>query len=146
MGDSFLDFTEAGDSLNDAVEPQAAGDGEYTLRIADWSTDKKGSILRLDKNEEPYVMPIFEIIECEEAEHAKSFSQFLRIPHADMAVKDKNAAKWDLKAFFTCFGIDYSQRIDYEECIGQTGDALLIVTPDEGYGEQNKVKKFLSPR
>jgi len=146
MGESFLDFTDGEEDLDGAVEPQAAEDGEYTLKLVDWQTDKKGSVLRKDKNDDPYVMPLFEIIECEEAEFAKSFSQFLRIPHDGLNAKDKNAAKWDLKAFFTCFGIDYTQRVDYEECVGKTGDALLIVTPDEGYGEQNKVKKFLSPR
>ena len=91
-------------------------------------------------------MPLLEVIECEEAASAKSFSQFLRIPHDGMDAKEKNGAKYALKEFCTCFGIDYTQRVDYEECIGMTGEALLIVTPDEGYGEQNKVKKFLSAR
>ena len=144
MGESFLDFTD--DNLDEASEPMAAEDGEYTLRIADWRADKKGAVLQLDKNDEPYIMPVLEIIDCEEAEFAKNFSQFLRIPHKGMAAKDINNAKWDIKCFCNCFGIDYSQRIDYEECIGKTGEALLIVTPDEGYGEQNKVKTFLSPR
>lgn len=144
MGESFLNFTDEG--LEDATEPQAAEEGEYTLKLVDWRSDDKGAVLRKDKNGEPYIMPLFEIIECEEAEFAKSFSQFLRIPHDDMNAKDRNAARWDLKAFFECFGIDHTQRIDYEDCIGKTGDVLLIVTPDEGYGEQNKVKKFMSPR
>jgi len=144
MGESFLDFTD--DNLDDSTEPQAVEEGEYTLRLADWSTDDKEAILRKDKNGDPFILPILEVIECEEAQYAKAFSHFLRLPHEDMTAKEKNAAKWALKCFWTCFGIDYSQRIDYEECIGKTGDALLIVTPDEGYGEQNKVKKFMSPR
>lgn len=144
MGDSFLDFAD--DNLDDAIEPKAAEDGEYTIRIMDWRTDKKGAIIQEDKNGHPYIMPILELIECEEALYAKSFSHFLRLPHEDMESKDKNAARWELKAFFLCFGIDYSQRVDYDECIGKTGDALLIVTPDEGYGEQNKVKQFMNPR
>ncbi len=144
MGESFLDFMD--EDLDGAVEPQAVEEGEYILKLVDWKTDKKGAILQKDKNDAPYIMPIFEVIECEEAEFAKGFSSFLRIPYADMTVKEKNQAKWELRAFFTCFGIDYSQRIDYEECVGATGDALLVVTPDEGYGEQNRIKKFMSPR
>ena len=144
MSESFLDFT--GEDLNDSTEPQAVEGGEYTLKLVDWKADKKGTVLQKDKNGEPYIMPLLEVIECEEATFAKAFSHFLRIPHDDMNQKDKNAARWELKAFFTCFGIDYSQRIDYEDCIGKTGDALLIITPDEGYGEQNRVKKFMSPR
>lgn len=144
MGESFLDLTDY--NLDEATEPQAVEEGEYTLKLVDWKTDDKGAILRKDKNGEPYIMPLLEIIECEEAEYAKSFSQFLRIPHGDMNAKDKNAVVWELKCFWKCFGVDYSQRIDYEECIGATGEVLLIVAPDEGYGEQNKVKKFMSPR
>lgn len=144
MEESFLDFT--GDDLDDSTEPQAAEGGEYTLKLADWKTDEKGAVLRKDRNNEPFILPLLEIIECEEAAFTKAFSHFLRIPHEDMNQKNKNAAKWELKAFFTCFGIDYSQRIDYEDQIGKTGEALLIVTPDEGYGEQNKVKKFMSGR
>ena len=144
MGESFLDFTD--DSLDDAVEPQAVEEGEYTLKLADWKTDDKGTVLRKDKNGNPYILPLLEIIECEEAQYAKGFTHFLRLTHEDMTVKEKNAAKWELKCFWTCFGVDYSQRIDYAECLGKTGDALLVVAPDEGYGEQNKVKKFMSPR
>lgn len=144
MGESFLDFTD--EDLDGATEPQAVEGGEYTLKIVDWKADKKGAVLQKDKNDEPYIMPIFEVIECEEAEFAKNFSHFLRIPHKDMNVKDRNAARWEMKSFCTCFSLDYSQRIDYEECIGKTGDALLIVSPDEGFGEQNRVKKFMSPR
>jgi hypothetical protein len=144
MGESFLDFME--EDLDGAVEPQAVEEGEYTIKLIDWKTDDKGTVLRKDRGGAPYILPFIEVIECEEAQYAKGFTHFLRIPHADMTVKEKNQAKWDLKAFFTCFGIDYSQRIDYEECIGSTGEALLVVTPDEGYGEQNRIKKFMSPR
>ena len=144
MGESFLDFTE--DKLDSATEPQAVEGGEYTIKLVDWKTDKLGVVIQEDKNGAPYIMPQFDVIECEEATYAKSFSHFLRVPHADMNQKDKNAAKWELKAFFTCIGVDYSQRIDYEDCIGKTGDALLMVTPDEGYGEQNRIKKFMNPR
>lgn len=144
MGESFLDFTS--ESLDDAIEPRAAEEGEYTVQLTDWMTDKKGSVVQTDKNDHPYIMPIMEIIESKEAEYAKPFSIFMRIPHEDMNSKDKNAAKWAIKIFCKCFGIDYTQRIDYEDCVGKTGEVLLIVTPDEGYGEQNKVKKFLNAR
>lgn len=142
--DSFLDLTE--ESLDDAKEPKAVEEGEYTLRIADWRTGKDGSVVTLDKNDQPYMMPILEVIECEEAAFAKPVSHFLRIPNSEMNVKDQNNAKWNLKAFCECFGIDYTQRIDFEECVGLTGDALLFVAEDTGYGEQNKIRKFLTPR
>lgn len=142
--DSFLDLTE--ESLDNAKEPKAAEEGEYTLRIFDWKTGKDGNVVLLYQEDRPYLMPIFEIIECEEAEYAKSLTHFLGIPTSEMTPKDRNKAQWNLKAFCECFGIDYAQRIDFEECIGLTGDALLYVAEDTGYGEQNKIRKFLTPR
>ncbi len=142
--DSFLDLTD--ESINEAKEPMAVEEGEYTLRLMDWKAAKDGGIIILDKNEQPYMMPILEIIECEEAEYAKPLSHFLRIPNEDQNAKDRNNAKWNLKAFCECFGIDYTQRIDFDSCIGLTGDALLFVAEDTGYGEQNKIRKFLTPR
>lgn len=142
--ESFLDLTS--ENLENAKEPRAADEGEYTLRITDWRTGKDGSVVTLDKNDQPYMMPILEIIECEEAEFAKPISHFLRIPNSEMSGKDQNNAKWNLKAFCDCFGIDYTQRIDFEECVGLTGAALLFVAEDTGYGEQNKIRKFMTPR
>lgn len=142
--ESFLDLT--GESLDDAKEPVAVEEGEYTLKLVDWRTGKDGNVVTMDKNDEPYMMPILEIIECEEAEYAKPVSHFLRVPTDAMNAKDRNNAKWNLRAFCECFGIDYTQRIDFEECVGLTGDALIFVAEDTGYGEQNKIRKFLTPR
>lgn len=142
--ESFLDLTD--EKLSEAKEPMAVEEGEYTLAIVDWRTGKDGNVVMLDKNEQPYMMPTLEVIECEEAEHAKPLAHFLRIPNSEMAAKDRNNAKWNLKAFCECFGIDYTQRINFEECLGMTGDALLFIAEDTGYGEQNKIRKFLAPR
>lgn len=142
--DSFLDLTD--ERLEDAKEPQAVEEGEYTLRITDWKTGKDGNVVCLDKNDQPYMMPVLEVIECEEAEHAKPISYFIRVPNPELSAKENNNAKWNLRAFCECFGVDFTQRIDFEECIGMTGDALLFVTEDTGYGEQNKVRKFMTPK
>jgi len=142
--DSFLDLTD--EKIEDAKEPMAVEEGEYTVRIADWKTGKDGNVVSMDKNDQPYMMPILEVIECEEAEYAKQFGHFLRVPTSDLSAKDQNNAKWGLRAFCECFGIDYTQRIDFDECLGLTGDVLLFIAEDTGYGEQNKVRKFLTPR
>jgi len=142
--ESFLDLS--GEDLDGAIEPSAAEGGEYALKITDWKTGEDNKVQIMDKNGLPYMMPVLEIIECPEADFAKPLNHFIRLLHPDMNAKEKNGAKWALKEFCECFGIDYTQRIDFESCVGLTGDALLIVTPDEGYGEQNKVRKFLVPR
>ena len=141
---SFLDLS--GEKLEDAVEPKAVDEGEYTLIIADWKTNDSGEVLRKDVNGAPYIMPVLEVTECPEAEYAKPFTQFLRIPHADMTKKEHNDARYSLRKFWEAFGVDYTQRIEYEEVIGLTAEGLLTVSPDTGYGEQNRVVKFLTAR
>lgn len=142
--DSFLDVAD--ENLENAKEPMAVEEGEYTLRLSDWKTGKDGNVVSLDKNDMPYMMPVLEIIECEDAEFAKPLSHFLRVPNPELSAKENNSAKWGIRAFCECFGIDYTQRIDFEECIGLTGDALLFVAEDTGYGEQNRIRKFLTPK
>ena len=142
---SFFDFNDV--DFKDVIEPKPAEEGEYTIRIIDWKTDKKDSKTLMDKNDEPFLMPSFEIIDCEEALYAKNFNAYIKLPHKEMDKKEKNEVKWNLKAFFTCFGVDINGgRVNYDDMIGLSGDVLLIVTPDEGYGEQNKIKRFMTPR
>ena len=138
---SFLDLTQ--ENLEDAIEPKVVDEGEYTVQIADWKTDDDGNVIKKDSNDNPYIMPVLEVCECPEAEYAKAFTHFLRMPHEDMTKKERNSALWNLKEFFSAFGIDYSQRIDFEDTIGKKAEALLTVQPDEGYGEQNRVQRFL---
>ena len=141
---SFLDLTD--ERMEDAVEPKAVDEGEYTVKIIDWKTTETGEVTKMDINDEPFIMPVLEIIECEEAEYAKTITHFLRLPHAGMNKKDRNSAIWALKEFFTAFDVDYTQKIDYEDCIGKTAESLLTVTPDTGYGEQNRIQKLINPK
>ena len=141
---SFLDLTD--ERLEDAVEPKAVDDGEYTLKLVDWMTTDSGEVTRKNSSDNPYIMPIFEIIECEEAVFAKNISHYLPLLHEDMDKKEKNNTLWKLKEFFEALGIDYTQRIDYEDLIGKTTDALLTVLDDPDFGEQNRIKRFVTGR
>lgn len=138
---AFLDFSD--ENLNEAVEPKAVDDGEYTLKISDWKTTESGEITKEDVNGLPFIMPVLEVIECPEAEYAKPITHFLRLPHAEMTKKERNDAKWNLKMFMEAFEIDITGRIDMEDTLGKTAEALLIVTPDTGFGEQNRIKRFM---
>ena len=144
MTENFLDFTE--DDLDDSVEPTTAEPGEHTIELSDWKVNDDGKVIRKDSNGNPYIMPIFEVVDEEGSEYIKSFTHFVRLPHEDMNKKELNSCKFALKEFFNCFGVDYHSRIDYEEIIGARGDVLLLTSADEGYGEQNKIKKFIAPR
>jgi len=144
MGDYFIDL--AGENLEEGKELQAVAEGEYRVRIKDWKTDDDGKIVKRTDKDFPYIMPVLEIINCPEAEYSKDLTHFLWMPHDEMDAKQRNNCKFALHEFWTAFGIDYRQKIDPESVIGAEADALLIVSPDTGYGEQNKIKRFVTSR
>ena len=142
---SFFDAMEAG--LEDAQEPKCVEAGEYEVRITGWKRTEDGDIIRSDSNGLPFIMPVLEVINCPDAEYAKPLTHFLRIPDSDnLDAKELNKAKWNMKCFFESFGVNMAQRIDFEELVGMQTEALLDVQPDQGYGEQNFVKKWMRQR
>ena len=141
MADYMMDYSD--ENLEEGKELIAVDDGEYTVRIKDWKSDDDGRIKMEDKNGNPFMMPILEIINCEEADYSRDIMHYLPSPTADMTPKERNNAKFNLRTFFEAFGIDYHQAIDPEETLGMEADALLTVMPDTGYGESNKVKRWI---
>lgn len=144
MTEYMLDFSD--DDLESGRELVAADEGEYRVRIKDWRTDEDGSIVRKTADGRPYILPVLEVIDCEQAEYTKDFSHFLWLIDDDMDAKKKNNARFALREFWTAFGIDYRQPIDPESAIGATADALLTIQNDDEYGPQNRVKKFMISR
>lgn len=131
---SILDLSN--EDFENVVEPEAVEAGEYELKILEIKMDT-------DKNDEPYIMPRFEI---KGQPTAKDFTKFLRIPHAGLDEKKLNNAKLQLKRFGTAFGIDFGAELDLDECQGLEGWALLGLDPgtDSEYGAQNFVKQFIT--
>jgi len=126
---SFLDI-----DVTDAIEPKAVpADEEYQIRLIslEQSVNKKGN---------PYLLPRFDI---PTVAGSKDFTKYLGLPHSGMTEKELNNCKWALKGFFEAFGIDHTQRIDYDSHIGTTAWAILGASEDEEYGEQNYVKRFV---
>ena len=142
MADYMLDFTN--DNLEDGKERQAVSEGEYRLRIKDWKSDDDGNIRMMDKNDNPFIMPILEIIDCPEAEYAKDIMHYMPLLHDEMDKKKANDTRFQLNSFWKAFGMDVSQGpIDPESVIGATADAYLVVSEDTGYGEGNRVKRWI---
>jgi len=124
-------------NLGDAQEPKAVpADEEYKIRILTCRSDS-------DKNGNPYLLPMFEI---PDQPTSKGFTKFLRVPHQEMDAKQMNSAKWSMTLFLQAFGMDPGRPFDPEELNGKEGWAILGVSDDEEYGEQNFVKKFIAPK
>jgi hypothetical protein len=128
----FLDI-----NLSDAVEPNVVpGEEEYQIRLLSIT---EGT----DKNGYPYILPRFDI-----PDHptSKDFTKFLYLPRDGMDSKELNKIKWNLLNFLNAFNIDHSQQIDLNMVGGSTAWAILGVSENEQYGEQNYVKKFIAKR
>ena len=122
----------------DAEEPTVVpADEEYKLNIMSVRQDT-------DKNGAPYFLPTFE---CVDHPTAKEFTKFYRIPHSDLNPKQLNKAKWAIKNLLLACGMDPSMPFDPEQdLVGKELWAILGVSDDEEYGEQNYVKKLITPK
>ena len=129
---SFLEIDL--DDVSNAVEPKPVENGEYELRLIEL---REGT----DKNGKPYLLPKFEI---PSEPDAPDFSKFLRLPCSDLSEKELSRARYALKTFFECFGIDYGRDgVDLDAAVGLTGWAILGTETDEEYGDKNFVRKFI---
>jgi hypothetical protein len=126
----FLDI-----NLGDAKEPKAVKEGEYLIR---WLDTNEG----LDKNGHAYLQPIFDI---PQEPDSKSFTHFAGLPYEGMEPKALNSCKWGLKVLFDAFGVDHTRQIDFTVCKGRQAWAILGVSHNDQYGDQNFVKKFVRP-
>jgi hypothetical protein len=124
--------------LEDAKEPTVvAADTEYKVRIVG------APRVDIDKNGNPYMLPVMEI--PGEAS-SKNFTKFLRIPNKSMDAKQLNSAKWNMRLFLECFGMDPNRPFEPEELAGKEGWAILGIEDNEQFGEGNYVKKFIAPK
>ena len=141
---NFFDYSD--ENFDEVVDPKPVPEGEYTIQIMDFKADDEGNIILKNKSGNPYVLPLIDVVDCEEAVYAQRFSHYMGLPHGDMDKKQKNACLADNRKFYKAFGVDPSQRVNFEDMIGLKADAILIVKKDIGYGEQNAISKFIAPR
>lgn len=127
---SFLD-----PGILDAQEPQAVEAGEHKLRLL---AVAEGT----DKNGHDYIQPRFDV-PSEAA--SKDFTDFIHLPGDWMDEKKLNNSRWKLSQFMYAFGIDPTQEVTFSELGGEEGWAILGVSDNEEYGEQNYVRKYVVP-
>lgn len=137
---SLLDLTSIIDEIEDAQEPTVAAKGsEQKLRIISVSGGLAG------KNDCEYFSPTFEVVD---APLVKGFNQFFWVPDkGKLDPKQYARALWDISVFAKAFNIDLARPLDYEDDLpGLTGWAILGIKKSEEYGEQNNIRKFITPK
>ena len=127
---SFLDL-----NVNDVPDLIALPEGEeYQLRILECEikTSAKGNQgiqCRFDVPAEP---------------NSKDITHWIGIPSANDDEKKRNSALRRIRDFCTCFGIPTDGGIDLSNVQGNTGWAILAIENDDTYGEQNRIKRFIT--
>ena len=127
-----------GYGLDESQEPKASKPGEeYKLIIVEVRDGE-------DKNGYDYLIPRLEIVG---EPYSKDFTHFLNLPDGKMSEKQLNKVRWNLTSFAECFSIDMSRPHDpKEEWVGHEGYAILGTNDNEEYGEQNFIKKLVTPQ
>lgn len=127
---SLLDIDVSG-----AQEPKTVEAGtECKLRIIDVRQD-------INKHNHAYFMPRFDVTD---EPLAKDFTDYMEIPHDEMDAKTKARAEWKIRTFLEAFGLPISGSLNPDEWKGLTGWAILGVSTDDTYGEQNTVRKYVA--
>jgi hypothetical protein len=127
---SFLDL-----NVNDVPDLTVLPEGEeYELRILECeiktsSKGNQGIQCRFDCPAEP---------------NSKDITHWIGIPDASADEKKRNAALRRIRDFCICFGINTVGGIDLSDVQGRTGWAILAIENDDTYGEQNKIKRFIT--
>ena len=130
-------------NIEGAQEPTvASADKEYKLRIVSCDPAK------VDKNGNDYIMPRFEI---PDEPTSKEFIRYIKLATPnnlkELSPKAKNTLKWANTEFFKCFVVNLSKKFKPEDDLpGKTGWAILGIESSEEYGDQNYVKKFITPK
>ncbi len=132
MEETFLDV----DCSNAPEITIAEGGREYNIT---WL----GGIIGVDRNDHPYFMPRFEVVE---EPYMKDFTDFLGLPYEGISEKDHAQVLDKLSKFKACFGIPLDARIDIENGPPLTGWAILGAKDDPEYGEQNTLRKYIAPK
>jgi len=131
---SIIDLSEG---ISDAVEPTVMNaDEEYQARVISCEA-------KLNKNNEPYMLPRFEVVD---EPTAKEFSKYLPLLFDGQDAKKKNNAKLGLQRFFDAFGVVAGDDLDTEDIVGATGWVILGVEEDDQYGTSNYIKRFIAAK
>lgn len=129
---SFLDINPT-----EAQELEAVEAGEYELTIL--SAELK------DSAKQPGKQMIELAFKIEGGPvNAKTLREWLHIPTADDDEGKKNSKLLRIKNFCECFDYDPSNGLETEDLIGLSGKCILGVESSDEYGDQNRIRRFLS--
>lgn len=132
-GDNILDI-----DTSDAVKPHPVDDGEYELEVVGYMKDNEDKIVRTGAGGGRYFIMLLEI---PSEPHSKMFTHLVNVPDKKTQTpKQYEGSRWKIEELKQAFGVE---EINFDKLIGKKGWGILYTKVDQ-YGEQNKVKEFIS--
>lgn len=134
VGNTEIDL---GVNLDDVPEQHAVPAGEYQLLLASCEVrDQKP-----EKGTGRFIMATFEVVDDPDA---KLITHVMMLPAADDPDRKKNNRLRNIGDFFKTFGIPSRGAVNLAAYEGNTGWAILSIEDGGEYGEQNRVKRFIT--
>ena len=122
-------------NLDDVPDLVVAEEGEHLLTVLNVAHHDS------DKNGNPFLMVLFSV---GDAENTKTVSHFIGLPGGKDSKPEADDKLRRLGYFCDAFNI--SLPIDVAEMEDKQGSAILKISEDEEYGEQNKIRRFVAPK
>ena len=136
-------FIDIGDNTPEELVLIPAGT-ETKLRIIGYITqeeDGETKYIRVDKNGNPYFMPIYEPAD---EPMADELTDYIPLPHENMTPREKSKAAFKIQTWEACFDLVDNDSGDFAGSIGAEGDAILGTrTNKRSQEDENYVKKYL---
>jgi hypothetical protein len=130
----FVDF--GSDDLGDTPDLQVIPDDtEVKLRLTALSMQ----VGKASGN--PFLLAMLEVVGEPDA---RDIRHMMMWPREEMEPKQSANAKRRIKYFGQAFGIPLSGKVEFDKYLGREAVAILGVDPDEGYGESNRVKRWVT--
>lgn len=128
---------DLGVNLDDIPSQHAVPEGEYQLILASCEIrDQKP-----EKGTGRFIMATFEVTEDPDA---KLITHVMMLPAAADPDRKRNNRLRAIGDFFKCFNIPSQGPVNLAAYEGNTGWAILSVEDGGEYGEQNRVKRFIT--
>lgn len=138
---NFFDASAMAEEIQDAEDLKPHPPGEVSVRIVEFVEGEDG-IVRTNKKGHPFILPRLEIFGEDEA--YKDFTHYVALPsNTYTEKKEKNRVNLNWRRFCEAFNQDPLGQVDFLDMVGEDTEALIDVTEDEGYGEQNRIIRFI---
>lgn len=145
LDDPFVPETDTGTeidlgvNLDEIPEQRAVPEGEYQLLLVDAEVKQQ----KPEKGTGRFIQATIEIVD---APDSKLVNHIMMLPQEGDNERKRNNRLRNIGDFFRTFGIPRQGSVNLSAYAGNTGWGILTVEDGKEYGEQNRIKRFITGR